>query len=163
MFTDIKKDDFGIECKANLDIFETDCKVIIDIDLDIEYAEKCIEMINNLPDKTVDNICRGLRIYCLTRVSQNRDLLSKLDFDITSKTNLRDILKSVKPLNIFIDAPEDEGLALKLEFECVWENGEAEMLFRDNDILYIGSPTELSAWDEYDLFDEDENNFINKL
>lgn len=165
MITDVKRDDFGIEGKAFLEIFDKNCSVIVDIDASLEYAEKCVEMLNSLSDETVNTLCKALKIYCLTAISENNEILDYITFDISSRAPLKDMLKNIQPSTLFVDMPDDENIiGVTVECECVWElNNIMKIIFKDDEILYVGCDTDLNAWDDPEYFIDDENNFINKI
>ncbi len=163
MITDIKKDDFGMEGKLYLDTFDADCNVVIDIDASLNYAQKCADMLNNLSDKTLKTLEKALRIYCLTSVNENKNLLNTLTFDVRT---VKSMLECIYPQTVYIDAPEGYGKGVRIECECDWEEvGEGLMtiIIRDDDILYVGQSNDLSPFDELEYFHEDENNFVNKI
>lgn len=163
MITDIKKDDFGMEGKLYLESFDSECNVIIDIDASLNYAEKCAEMLNNLPSESLMRLEKALRIYCLTSVSENKNLLKKLTFDVRT---VKSMLECIYPQTVYIDAPEGYGKGIRLECECDWEEeseGIMTIIIRDDDILYVGQNNDLSPFDEIEYFHDDENNFANKI
>lgn len=163
MITDIKKDGFGMEGKLYIDVFDSECTVIIDSDASLEYAQKCAEMLNKLSSGTLKNLEKALRIYCLTSLNEHRHLLDKLTFDVRT---VKSMLECIYPQTVYIDAPEGYGKGLRLECECDWEEeceGLMTIIIRDKEILYVGQSNDLSPFDELEYFHHDENNFINKI
>jgi len=161
MITDIKKDDFGMEGKLYLDIFDAECNVVIDIDASLDYARKCADMLNNLPAETVKNLEKALRIYCLTSVSENKELLQKLTFDVRT---VKSMLDCIYPQTAYVDFPEDERTGIRLECECDWDNeGIMEIIFCNDEVLYVGRVSDLSPFDDSEYFIDDEKNFITKI
>lgn len=163
MITDIKKDDFGMEGKLYLDVFDADCNVVIDIDASLDYAQKCADMLNNLSSVTLKNLERALRLYCLSSINEHKHLLKSLTFDVRTVKNM---LECIYPQTVYIDAPEGYGKGIRLECECDWEEeceGLMTVIIRDDDILYVGQSNDLSPFDEFEYFRDDENNFANKI
>lgn len=163
MITDIKQDDFGIEGKLYIDTFDSECNVIIDIDASLEYAEKCAEMLNNLPAETLKTLEKVLRIYCLTSVSEHKHLLKSLTFDVRT---VKSMLECIYPQTVYIDNPDGKGNGIRLECECDWEmktEGLMTIIIKDNELLYVGQCSDLSPFDDPEFFHEDENNFVNKV
>lgn len=163
MITDIKKDGFGMEGKLYIDTFDSECKVIIDSEASLDYAQKCADMLNNLSSGALKVLEKALRIYCLTCVNEHRHLLDTLTFDVRT---VKSMLECIYPQTVYIDAPEGYGKGVRLECECDWEEeceGLMTIIIRDGEILYVGQSNDLSPFDELEYFHDDENNFINKI
>ena len=163
MMTDIKKDGFGMEGKLYIDVFDSECNVIIDSEASLDYAQKCAGMLNNLSAGALKSLEKALRIYCLTCVNEHRHLLDTLTFDVRT---VKSMLECIYPQTVYIDAPEGYGKGIRLECECDWEEeceGLMTVIIRDDDILYVGQSNDLSPFDELEYFRDDENNFANKI
>lgn len=164
MITDIKKDDFGIEGKVYLDYFDADCNVVIDIDANLEYAEKCVEMLDNLSDEALEMIEKALKVYCLTKIRKHKSIRENITFDVD---NVKNMLDYIFPQTVYIDNPEDDDepdTGVRLECECDWEfDGIMEIIIRQGEVLYVGKGGELGVFDDFEYFNEDENNYINKI
>ena len=116
----------------------------------IEYAEKCVEHINNMPDEMVDTICRAI-IKSSTK-----------EYEIE---NVRDILKYCRFDFLYTFDSESDEIAYTVEGDSEW--GE-DIVFavRGNKILYVGNGSHLSSrevcspWKDDDYYKNLDSNCI---
>ena len=147
-----KQFDCQIGC-AHLSFFNSDVEVLIEKDVSLEYAEKCIKHINNLNPETIVFLVDRLNKYC------NFMLDAWSDFDIydsvvenikTKMSNMNsasDILQHVKPTMFVVTKPEGSEIAYSLEGECVWEPEHGvDIIIKGNQLLYVGPVQCLGPW-----------------
>lgn len=104
--------------------------VLLDNDTIKEYAEKCIEHFNNMPDEMIDLICSGI-IKCAEVGGLEED------FELPELENVRDILKYCWFTSLSVSIPEGDEIAYAVEGEGEW--GESiDILVRGNKVLYVG-------------------------
>lgn len=100
----------------------------------IDYAEKCVEHFNSLPDDVIDEICHGLIESCH---------LSDEEFELPELENVRDILDYCWFNSMTVDIPEDDGISYLIEGEGDW--GEVVGFFiKNGSLAYVGAD-----YDEY--------------
>ena len=157
MITDIRKGEFGIEGKIYSEIFHTEMEV------SIEYAQKCAEHFNNLSSEMIETICRGAKAYCLDFMEiASGDWDEELTIPVTSETPPLEMLKCFSPTLLIIEEPDDESkIGYQLECSCDWEIEHGmEIDILDNKVVYLSSFNGYSPWREYVI---DEYNYINKI
>ncbi len=134
------------DCKSDDDYLE----IFLSTDT-IEYAEKCVEHFNNMPDEMVDTIC--------TAIIKS----SKKEYELE---NIRDILKYCRFyfLYTFFDCESDE---IAYTVDGVGEWGEdIAFVVRGNKVLYVGNNSHLSSfgvcspWKDDDYYRNLESNCI---
>lgn len=87
-----------------------------------DYAEKCIEHFNSLPDDVIDQICEGIIESC------------EEEYDLESA---RDILEYCWFTSMAVDIPEDDGISYVIEGEGDW--GEVVgFVIKDGTLAYVG-------------------------
>lgn len=133
------------EGKAHLDLFDTDIDVLIHNDVDEQYAESCIEHINNLSP--------SLKNYLTERLYKYYDFIRR-ECDDVEDISFDDILKHVYPLNISIEKPEEPLIAYSIECGCDWEEEHgAEIIIKDNEILFVGEFVGLGPWADKECYE----------
>lgn len=88
----------------------------------IDYAEKCIEHFNSLPDDVIDKICEGIIESC------------EEEYDLE---NARDILKYCWFCDMAVDVPENDSISYTVSGEGEW--GEVVgFAVKDGVLAYVG-------------------------
>lgn len=99
----------------------------------VDYAEKCIEHFNSLPDDMIDEICHGLIESC--------HLSDDEDFELPELENVRDILEYCWFGSMTVDVPEDDEISYIIEGEGDW--GEAVgFVIKNSTLAYVGDDYE---------------------
>lgn len=163
MITDIKKGEFGIEGKLYSKVFNTEIEVMIDEEVNIEYAQKCAGHFNSLNSELVETICKGAKAYCLDFMKiASGDWDEELTIPVTSETPPLEMLKCFRPQMLVIEKPDDKNrIGYQLECCCDWEIEHGmEIDILDDKVVYLSSFNGYSPWYEYD---DDESNYINKI
>lgn len=94
----------------------------------IDYAEKCIEHFNSMPDDMIDEICR--------RIIKSLKLIGA-DFELSEFENVRDILNYCWFTSMIVDIPEDDGISYVIEGEGDW--GEVVgFVIKNGTLAYVG-------------------------
>lgn len=95
----------------------------------IDYAEKCIEHFNSLPDDVIDEICHGLIESC--------HLSDDEDFELPELKNVRDILEYCWFYDLTVDIPENDGISYTVGGEGEW--GEVVgFVIKNGNLEYVG-------------------------
>lgn len=98
----------------------------------IDYAEKCIEHFNSMPDDMIDEICR--------RIIKNLKLTGA-DFELSEFENVRDILNYCWFTSMTVDVPENDGISYVIEGEGDW--GEVVgFVIKNGSLAYVGADIE---------------------
>ncbi|MDE6788710.1 MAG: hypothetical protein K2J47_05245 [Ruminococcus sp.] len=88
----------------------------------IDYAEKCIEHFNSLPDDVIDKICEGIIESC------------EEEYELE---NVRDILEYCWFTSMAVDVPENDGISYVIDGEGEW--GEVVgFVIKDGSLAYVG-------------------------
>lgn len=91
----------------------------------IDYAEKCIEHFNSLPDDVIDKICEGIIESC------------PLSDEYSEIENVRDILEYCWFYDLTVDVPENDGISYIVSGEGEW--GETVgFVIKDGGLAYVG-------------------------
>lgn len=93
-----------------------------------QYAAKCINHFNSMPDEMIDEICEGIIESC--HLSDEESELPELE-------NVRDILEYCWFTSMAVDIPEDDGISYVIEGEGDW--GEiVGFVIKDGSLAYVG-------------------------
>lgn len=88
----------------------------------IDYAEKCVEHFNSLPDDVIDKICEGIIESC------------EEEYELE---NVRDILEYCWFYDLAVDVPESDGISYVVGGEGEW--GEVVgFAIKDGTLVYVG-------------------------
>lgn len=163
MITNIVKGEDGIEGLVRWELFDEELEVMIDEDTDIEYAEKCAEALNSLPEETVNAIWEAAKRYCLhfkEICGDEWEDWNEMNFEVTEETPAEDLKTEIFPSVLIVDKPKDERVGFHLECNCSWEPEHGlEMTFLDGKLVYLGAFESRRAWSRFDP--DDEWNFVN--
>lgn len=133
------------EGKTHLDLFDTEVNVYIHNGVDEQYAESCIEHINNLSP--------SLKNYLTERLYKYYDFIRR-ECDDVEDISFNDILKHVYPLNVSIEKPEEPLIAYSIECGCDWEEEHgAEIIIKDDEILFVGEFSGLGPWADKECYE----------
>lgn len=98
----------------------------------IDYAEKCIEHFNSMPDDMIDEICR--------RIIKSLKLIGA-DFELSEFENVRDILNYCWFTSMTVDVTENDGISYIIEGEGDW--GEVVgFVIKNGSLAYVGTDIE---------------------
>lgn len=88
----------------------------------IDYAEKCIEHFNSLPDDVIDKICEGIIESC------------EEEYELE---NVRGILEYCWFTSMAVDVPENDGISYVIDGEGEW--GEVVgFVIKNGSLAYVG-------------------------
>lgn len=165
MITNIHNDDDIIEGNVRWELFDTELEVQIWEGADIEYAEKCAEVLNSLSEKTINEIWKAAKRYCLHIKSlcdddDEWDEWNEMSFKPTRRTPAENFKTEISPNVLIVDKPKDDRIGFHIGGGCTWECEHGlEMTFLDGKLVYLGAFESRGAWSEFDP--EDEWNFVN--
>ena len=132
------------EGRAHLNLFDTDIDVYIYDGVDEQYAESCLEHINNL------NIT--LKNMLIERLYRYYDFIRNECGDVEDLTSEK-ILEHVYPLNITIEKPEESVIAYSIECGCDFEEEHGvEIIFKGNELLFVGEFAGLGPWADEECY-----------
>lgn len=117
-----------------------------------DYAERCIEHFNNMPDEMVDTICKGvIKSAGMGGVNE--------DFELPELENVRDIFNYCGFVSLTVLYPESDEIFYIVEGEGDW--GECVgFIIRENKVLYVGLDFEQSPSESDDYYRNLESNCI---
>ena len=147
MIRDLKNGMFDTtEGIIDFPLFNKEIHICIQKNVKMEYAEKCVAYLHELPQTTIEQFCEGAIEYC----EDFREKFEDEGLDIQECTEPRQILQYIQPSNMEIELPEDEAIvAFRLNFACDWESEHAmECILLGDDILYVGAVRCISPWDD---------------
>lgn len=163
MITNIHEGEYETEGNVRWELFDKELEVMIDNDTDIEYAEKCAEALNSLPEDTVKAICEAAKRYCLhfkDICGDEWDEWNEMSFKITKNTPAEQLKSEIYPTVLIVDKPEDERIGFHIECNCSWEPEHGlEITILDGKLVYLGAFESRRAWSRFDP--DDEWNFVN--
>ncbi len=112
---------------------------------DVDYAEKCIDSLN---DNSYDDICNSLINLCNEEV---KDYLDNETYASLYKLSKDQIMKHVYDLSIIIEEPRENQIGYCIAGNCDWNEEHGFIIvICDNKIKYVGEHDNLySPWDNY--------------
>jgi hypothetical protein len=94
-------------------LFNRDVELLVNGPIDIDYVSRCINHLESLPDKVLEEV--------LERTIQYRNACrSALGKSLLETTNSSQIMKSLTP-NMFIVDDEQEQPIINIELGCDWD------------------------------------------
>lgn len=154
--------------KVYFSLFEKNISVVTKDGVAKEYADKCIEHLNNLSEKMIDKLCDASRQYY------------KEHLDEANNCNIegKEILKHISPKLMIIDKPQsmkiyyehdttetklDYKIGYHIELSCdLGKKYELEWTINENSVLYVGKFSNENAWKSDEYYSEMLYNYVNK-
>lgn len=140
-----------IEGRAYCKLSGTDIDVDLYDDAPIEYAEKCVEAMNSMPDELIDEICRAAKKYCLEFLDEigGAELNEiELTVPVDEDTPPAEILKCIEIGSLIVEVPKDPSrIGYQLSGNCDWEEEHGiEIVILDDKLVYLGEFSGVSPW-----------------
>ena len=143
-----------IEGRAYCRLCDKEIEVDLYDDVPIEYAEKCVEAMNAMPEELVDDICRAAKRYCLEFLdavggAELNDI--ELTVPVDENTPVREMLKCFEVGTLIVSAPQDPArTGYQLSGNCDWEEEHGiEIVILDNRLVYLGEFSGVSPWEDH--------------
>lgn len=145
------KVDTYIEGKVYCRLWDTEIDADLYDDVEIEYAEKCANAMNEMPDELIDAICRAAKKYCLEFLDEIGGAeLNEIDMTIPVDENTPPIemLKCFDVGSLIVEVPEDPTrIGYQLSGNCDWEEEHGiEIVVLDGKLVYLGEFSGVSPW-----------------
>lgn len=137
-------------------LFQRAIPVHIDPEVDMAYAEQCVEHFNHLSDQMIDKFCEMAIAYCEFMRKEWKefedvypDIVEDIQREIPEKLHGREVLAFLTTPEMYIEPPEEAVCGYSISSACVWEPEHAlDWIIRGNKILYVGPCEGMGAWQE---------------
>lgn len=141
-------------------LWDKHIKVSVNGEATLDYADRCVEAMNDMPQELIDEICKAAKKYCNSfRDKIGDDLEEEMTVSIDESSSNSEIMKCFEPVTIIIDTPEEPlVVGYQLECSCDWEKEHGMEIDIMHDILmnlssFIGG----SPWVENN---DDQGNYV---
>lgn len=155
--------EYGPEGTMHWELFDEDITVSLDEGVDIAYAEKCAEALNDLPEEIIKTIWEAAKRYCLFFIDlcgDDWDEYNEMTIKVTKRTPAEKIKSQIYPSCLIVNEPRGGGIGFHLECNCSWEVEHGlEITVLDNKLVYLGAFEGQDAWGKFDP--DNEWNFVN--
>ena len=148
------KVDTYIGGRAYCKLSGTDIEVDLYDDVPIEYAEKCVEAMNAMPEELIDDICCAAKRYCLEFLdavggAEANDI--ELRIPVDENTEPREMLKCFDIGAMVVTVPKDPSrVGYQLSGNCDWEDEHGiEIAILDDRLVYLGEFADESPWTDH--------------
>ena len=156
LITNIHDTGDEIEGEMHWRLFDSDMTVLI-YDADVEYAQRCAEYLENMPEELLDRLRRATLLYAQDFYEMTGD--EELEKFLSVKPE--EILEYVYPSALIVRKPQDDRIGFHLEMECDWEPEHGlEWSVLDGKVMYVGAFSSVSPWSE---FRDKSWNYLTKL
>lgn len=159
VITDLQVKPFGknsicIEGKTYCKLWGKEIDVDLYGDVPIEYAEKCAEAMNSMPDDLIDAICRAARKYCiefLEDIGGAEFNEIEMTIPVDESTPAKEMLKCFEIGSLSVETPQDPSrIGYQLSGNCDWEEEHGiEIDILDGKLVYLGEYIGESPWTEH--------------
>ncbi|MBP1914207.1 hypothetical protein J2Z23_001152 [Lederbergia galactosidilyticus] len=152
MIENITETEYGMEGTIYCKLFDKQLRVWIADGADLEYGLFCVEALNLLNDKLIDEICQAAIAYC-------EDFCDDVGQEPPKIAKTSDILNYIDLTGLIIDKPKDRHKpVIHLEGNCDWEIEHGiEIIIRGRKLLYLSSFNGMGAWDEPETYKDSYN------
>ncbi|MCR5450029.1 MAG: hypothetical protein K6F23_11635 [Solobacterium sp.] len=148
------KDSTYIEGRVYCKLWDTEIDAGLYDGVPIEYAEKCAEAMNSMPEELIDAICRAAKKYCIEFLDEiggaSLNEIS-LTVPVDEDTPPLEMLKCFQAGSLIVSAPEDPSrTGYQLSGNCDWEEEHGiEIVILDSKLVYLGEFADESPWDDH--------------
>ncbi|KKC99589.1 DUF6985 domain-containing protein [Photobacterium halotolerans] len=148
LIKNIENGEFGIEGEVFFREFEKYIGLSIEGD-NIEFAQKCAEYLNALPEDLFESLCEASIRYC-------NSFLSAIGEPAKSFEKSSDVIGLIYPSILLVPYPEKENEpVIHMELNCEWEPEHGmEWLIRGNKVLYVGAFNGEDPWSDFSKKEE---------
>lgn len=137
-------------------LFQRAIPVHIDSEVDMAYAEQCVEHFNHLSDQMIDKFCEMAIAYCEFMRKEWKefedvypDIVEDIQREIPEKLHGREVLAFLTTPEMYIEPPEGAVSGYSISSACIWEPEHAlDWIIRGDKILYVGPCEGMGAWQE---------------
>lgn len=169
MITNLHEEYGDMEGNVRWELFDEEIEVFIDGGTDIEYAEKCAEALNTLPEETIQEIYEAAKQYCLhvmDLAGTDGGEFDDMSVEVTKETPAEELKSEIHPIVLLVyqpeDEPEDERIGIHLECDCSWEPEHGmEFIVIDEELVYLGAFKGCNTWDDFSP--DNEWNYANAI
>ena len=147
---------FYREGRVYCELWDREIRVsLFEEEVSLEYAERCVQAMNAMPERLIDDICRAAKAYCIDFCSNiDSQWLQELNLSVpvNRDTPPRELLKCFYPTGIMVEPPEDPSkIGYQLECECQWEEEHGmEIDILDDRLVYLSEYTGDSPWGDHE-------------
>ena len=141
-----------IEGTVYCKLWDKEIEVSVYDDATLEYADKCVEAMNNMPEELVDAICKAAKKYCNSFRDEIGDMLEEdMTVPIDESSSNSEIMQCFEPNVLIIDTPEEPlVVGYQLECSCDWEVEHGmEIDILDDILVNLSSFDGGSPWLDY--------------
>ena len=159
MIVGLKEGKFFSEGKFWSSLFNNYGIVLVDTGVTKEYAERCTDNFNDLPYLTMDELCRGVKLFMLDTLEGDKTF-----GQFSEKSFPKEVLSYIVLNDLRVNLPPDrETIGYQLEFDCKWqEDLRLEIDSIANKAVFIGKyDPSRSVWDPE--LAQDPGNYITRL
>lgn len=142
-----------VEGKVFCKLWNKEIDVDLYDDVPIEYAEKCAEATNAMPEELIDTICRAAKGYCLEFLDEisedwRNEIRARLHVPVDANTAPREMLKCFEIGTLSVEPPKDPSrIGYQLSGNCDWEEEHGiEIVILDGRLVYLGEYSGESPW-----------------
>ncbi|MBE6117790.1 MAG: hypothetical protein IIY52_03415 [Solobacterium sp.] len=135
--------------------WNTEIKVMLyEEETTVEYAEKCAEAMNNMPEALIDAICRAARLFCTEfcdEISDDWREELNLTVPVDENTPPEEMMKCFRPTVLIVEPPKDPSrTGYQLECTCDWEEEHGmEIDILDDRLVFLSEFTGDSPWADH--------------
>ena len=149
-----EQDQFFLSGTVFAPMFGKEIDVLIEKEVDTDYAECCAEAFAGLSDAEIDLICRRICDYHRFMLDEwNEEFVLEINEKVPAGVSGRDILNYIENPTLTVMEPQGDGVGYSVAGCCEWEPEHGiEFIIKDNELLYVGQQECLGAWadpDEY--------------
>ena len=123
-------------------------------DVTLEYAEKCAEAMNSMPQELIDTICRAAKLFCLEffdAISDEWRAELSHAVPVDKDTPPAEMMKHFRPYALVVEPPADPSrIGYQLACNCAWEEEHGmEIDVLDGKLVYLCEYGGESPWDNH--------------
>lgn len=145
---DITQTSNGWEGQVYCGVYDKFIGLLVHEGANVEFANACAGLLNELPDPVIDHLCRASVRYCTEFLSQVGEPAMKFD-------SMRSVLDRIDPRFLIVPAPDEAGKpVVHMELNCDWDEEHGlEWLIRDGAVLYVGGYTGCQEYGSFERRD----------
>lgn len=129
----VRNEDGSHDGEVEFPLLNQTIEVSIEDGVSMEFAKSCVQLLHQLSDRLIDELCEALIAY-------SDEFLTCIDEELIQFSHKRDVRQHIDPVVLIITPPTKSGEPfISMELNCDWEEEHGvQWIIQDDKVKYVG-------------------------